>query len=189
MSKMPGWETIKGWLFDKLVLWAGPIIVSGIAFSAHYIEGVTQVPIPYLIAAVAFIFLCTTASVILLRFGIYLENPENKLQIAGPTIFVVRGPNKKITHIKFALQLTNKALFPLSYKTTPIQVSLGGNINQDPNREVTGGIVQIGATNNFTEAAIPISREWKGQLIEGRFDTEIEYGKIGGKQIKNSQKI
>jgi hypothetical protein len=51
-----------------------------------------------------------------------------------------------------------------------------------PDRPVTGAKVALDATGVWYEAEVPITREMKGEVIEGQFEVEIIYGRAGKKR-------
>ena len=52
-----------------------------------------------------------------------------------------------------------------------------------------GAIAQIGATGLWQEAEIPIKQDMKGELVEGQFEIEIEYGRLGNKKFRMIKKF
>ena len=54
---------------------------------------------------------------------------------------------------------------------------------------MTGGIAQVGGTNVFWEAAVPLAGNTKNQTVEGEYDFKIEYGKVGKLKCATDKKF
>jgi len=167
-------------LRERIAVWSfsfiAPFVLAALTMLANWIQ--PTVPLPWLIAAAALVFMSVTNAILNMKQMSYQDNPEGKLMIAGPIIgkYYERG---KLSGIKYGLTYTNQGWFPIQFKITPKQVSLGSNINPKPIREITGGIAQIGSTGVFWEAVVPVSRDMKNETIEGHLDVDISYGKVG----------
>lgn len=145
------------------------------------------IPWPYVIGMACLAFGMTANGIFHVRQQMYQNDPEGKLRISG----VVLGKmfkNGKLSGIKYGLQYTNQGWFPIELKVFPKQVSLGGNINPNPQRDVTGAIAQIGAIGTFFEAVVPVSAGMKNHTVEGILDVEIKYGRIGKLEHKFERK-
>jgi hypothetical protein len=90
--------------------------------------------------------------------------------------------------IRYQCSYQNKAIFPIRFDITPCYVSLGASFNPKPQRDVTGSIVLGGAIGVFREAEIPIPDSMKGQLVEGKWEFKVGYGKPNKHQYSAIQK-
>lgn len=158
---------------------AWPFIATSVTLIAGYLQGVP--PLAYLLAASAVVFAMMTVGIFMLMLMIYQLRPINKLKISGILLGRLNEQNRqgenKLKHLKYGLALENIGMFPLEYKVTPMRASLGASINPRPERE-DRGIVQVGATNIFWEAAVPVTPEMRNKLVEGEYDFRVDYGRV-----------
>jgi hypothetical protein len=139
------------------------------------------------------VFAFVVAGMLGVKMLFWMETPENKLRFAALSLGK-RYVGKKLTGIKYGITFQSTAMFPIDYKVTPSHVSIGSGINPKPTRQITGGVVQQGATGIFWEAEVPLTREItaSGGVVEGEFEFEFEfefeYGRPGKKRFKETKK-
>jgi hypothetical protein len=159
---------------------AWPFIAAGATMIVGYYQGTP--PLAYLVCAASISFMAAGIGTLSYMLLWYQLRAINKLKIAFQ--FLGRMPRERpgqnrVPSVKYGITLENIAMYPIEFKISPRQVSLGANINPNPKRELSGGIVPVGGTNIFWEAAIPISGIIKNKTMEGEYDFKIDYGKAG----------
>jgi hypothetical protein len=168
------WSEVRSQLVTAGVVGISPYVGAAVTLFTGYLDPV--VPLPWLMAAAALTFMALGLGMVAFEKSMFDRNPEGKLRIAG-AILGKHYIGKKLAMVKYAIQHTNIATFPIEFEIIPLRVSLGGSINPKPDRPVTGGISQIGAVGMWWEAGVPVQSSMKGQLVEGHFDVEIRYGR------------
>jgi hypothetical protein len=118
----------------------------------------------------------------------FQRTPEGKFRVSANSIGK-RYEHKKLIAVKYGLAWQNVAIFPIEFEIKPIQVTLGSSVNPRPSRELTGSTAPLGASGVWWEAEVPLTREMKGETVEGQFDLEIEYGRPGKKRYSMIKKI
>jgi len=73
----------------------------------------------------------------------------------------------------------------LSLKLFPHQVTLGSSVKPQTGSAAKGVVAPIGVNAIWFEAEVP---EMRDQLIEGRFDFDIIYGRVAKKRYTASYK-
>jgi hypothetical protein len=180
-AKAETWAEIRTQAVSGLlhILW--PAVLTGAAFIAGVIQGAP--PLVWVFAASAMVFAFAVFGVLGVKTMLWMESPENKLRFSG-IIPGKRFASKRLVGIKYGIQYQNTAMFPIDFTLTPLRVSLGGSINPNPRRDITGALAQMGATGVFWEAEVPMTKDMKGQLVEGQLEVEIDYGRPGKKRFK-----
>jgi hypothetical protein len=185
MLKAEGLELARG----QLTTMGLTIILPPVVAAMTLVFGIIQwLPMPYVLAATALTFGGVAAGMNHFSQLFFQRTPEGKLKVSANS-FGKRFANKKLVAVKFGLNYQNIAIFPIEFEVRPIHVTLGASVNPNPTRTITGSIAPIGGTGIFWEAEIPVNKDMKGELVEGRFELEILYGRVGKKRYTMTKKF
>lgn len=185
MAREEGVELARG----QLTTMGLTIILPPLGTALTFILGLTQgMPLAYLIAATALTFGGVASGMHHFSQLFYQRTPEGKLKIAAGA-FGKRYDGKKLVGLKYGFNYQNFAVFPIEFEVKPLHVSLGSSINPKPQRDVVGITAPLGANGVWFEAEVPITKEMKGELMEGQFELEIIYGRPGKKRYTMVKKF
>jgi hypothetical protein len=147
------------------------------------IIGVFQgVPVSALLALTALAFGGVASGMHHFSNLFFQRMPEGKLQIVGNALGKRYDHQKKLVAVKYGFVYHNLAVFPIEFEVQPLHVTLGGSVNPKPVRELKGVVVPLGSNGTWWEAEVPLTKEMKGELVEGQFEVEIVYGRVGRKR-------
>jgi hypothetical protein len=186
--KKEAWAETRTQVVHAGVQFLWPLGVTAMTFLSGVIGGAPVVPWPYLLTATGLMFMATSTGAYYFSQFVYQQNPEGKFQVKSPSLVKRYGSQQKLVSLKYQFIYENKAIFPIRFDVTPYHVSLGASFNPKPQRDVTGSIALGGALGFFTEAEIPTTDSMRGQLVEGKWEFKIGYGKPNKRQYSAIQK-
>lgn len=181
-----GWEELRSHIVTAGITATAPYAGAAVTLIAAYVS--PGVPLPWLVTAAALTFMALSMGMFAFERASYDNNPEGKLRISGMNVAkryeeikLKRGREieQRVAGIKYGFQYSNIGMFPMELEIKPVRISLGSSINPDPQRPVKETIAQIGTVGFWYEAEVPVTKEMRGKLIEGKFEVDIVYGRIG----------
>jgi hypothetical protein len=164
---------------NLLIVKYGPVMLAGLTAALGFAQGM---PWAYIIVAASAAFAFISWGLLNFHNWNFQRSAEFKLitpnPVLGKSIRNEEGTSV-VRAAKVAITLQHISSFPLEFNIDRISTMIGGRVNPRPEFRTKSGIIQPNTPIVYWDAEVDITGISYENLIEGKFDVGIRYGKQG----------